>query len=475
MQVAQRTLAGPVPQAISCPALPRAARPSATLDLAPQRLAALSAAPLLPPRPAPSRAPQQLQRPCRGLAPQAVRRPVPVVSTEEETEETEEETETEQVQAQAPAASTSAAPSAAAPAVAALPARAAHGPAPEAAAAVLAAAPAAAAPAAAAVTALPAETVAEVEAAPQPQMVTEEFEMEVEQVIEPLTFQSALTRSRNFVSNTWQGEAPHEGRVGDSRGQGRCCWARGGGGNFVSNTWQGKLLLGGIAAVALGTLGLAAYRVWERANTAKAKRLRQIDRNRDLIEGLNKHLMAAGGGNRAGLTASECKRLTRASGFTPVEVFRKYLWYLLRERRFDQGAVDDLVALKEGLALTDADVGEALRERSQRIYEKYGTLMLNTEGLTLQGAQRKASCTALFRKVLYLAEAPRLVGSAASEPGGAGLESVADIGKIFGATIEDMEKLRIRNLYEAELDLEGMVDTDDEAAPGAGGDKKPQA
>ncbi|KAG2491531.1 hypothetical protein HYH03_010104 [Edaphochlamys debaryana] len=441
MQVAQRTLAGPVPQAISCPALPRAARPSATLDLAPQRLAALSAAPLLPPRPAPSRAPQQLQRPCRGLAPQAVRRPVPVVSTEEETEETEEETETEQVQAQAPAASTSAAPSAAAPAVAALPARAAHGPAPEAAAAVLAAAPAAAAPAAAAVTALPAETVAEVEAAPQPQMVTEEFEMEVEQVIEPLTFQSALTRSRNFVSNTW----------------------------------QGKLLLGGIAAVALGTLGLAAYRVWERANTAKAKRLRQIDRNRDLIEGLNKHLMAAGGGNRAGLTASECKRLTRASGFTPVEVFRKYLWYLLRERRFDQGAVDDLVALKEGLALTDADVGEALRERSQRIYEKYGTLMLNTEGLTLQGAQRKASCTALFRKVLYLAEAPRLVGSAASEPGGAGLESVADIGKIFGATIEDMEKLRIRNLYEAELDLEGMVDTDDEAAPGAGGDKKPQA
>ncbi len=54
---------------------------------------------------------------------------------------------------------------------------------------------------------------------------------------------------------------------------------------------------------------------------------------------------------------------------------------------------------QNGLGLTDADVGEALGERATRIYDKYGTLMLNTEGLTLAGAQRKATCTALFRKV----------------------------------------------------------------------------
>lgn len=52
-----------------------------------------------------------------------------------------------------------------------------------------------------------------------------------------------------------------------------------------------------------------------------------------------------------------------------------------------------------GLGLTDGDAGEALRERSARVYDKYGTLMLNTEGLTLSGAQRKATCMALFRKV----------------------------------------------------------------------------
>jgi hypothetical protein len=37
-------------------------------------------------------------------------------------------------------------------------------------------------------------------------------------------------------------------------------------------------------------------------------------------------------------------------------------------------------------------VAEALKERSQRIYDKYGTLMLNTEGMTADGLERKATC-----------------------------------------------------------------------------------
>ncbi|KAG2451022.1 hypothetical protein HYH02_004292 [Chlamydomonas schloesseri] len=297
---------------------------------------------------------------------------------------------------------------------------------------------AAAAPAAAAAVA---ETVAVAPAAKKPKtvVVTEVEEMEVEQVIEPLTFQSA---ARNTQA-------------------------------FLTTTLPGKLVLGALGAALLGSLGLAVHRAYEKANTARAKRMRQIDRNRDLIEGLNKFLLA---GNRAGLTPGELRKLQRASGFTAVEVFRKYLWYLLRERKFDQGAVEDLVAIKTGLGLTDADAGEALRERSARIYDKYGTLMLNTEGLTLAGAQRKATCMALFRKVLYLAECERLVGRGAESEGGAG--NVADIGKIFGATREDMERLRIKNLYEAELDLEGMVmdtsDEADEAAAAPGGQQQQQ-
>ena len=48
-------------------------------------------------------------------------------------------------------------------------------------------------------------------------------------------------------------------------------------------------------------------------------------------------------------------------------------------------------------------VADALRERAQRIYEKYGNVMLETEGMTKAGIERKATCRALFSKLLYLA------------------------------------------------------------------------
>ena len=38
--------------------------------------------------------------------------------------------------------------------------------------------------------------------------------------------------------------------------------------------------------------------------------------------------------------------LRGSTGFTGVEVFRKYLWYVLRLRKFDHDAVEDLLALK---------------------------------------------------------------------------------------------------------------------------------
>jgi hypothetical protein len=56
-------------------------------------------------------------------------------------------------------------------------------------------------------------------------------------------------------------------------------------------------------------------------------------------------------------------------------------------------------------------VAEALRERAQRIYDKYGTLMLNIDGMTAEGVERKATCQALFRKLLYLTEHEPLVAA----------------------------------------------------------------
>ena len=44
------------------------------------------------------------------------------------------------------------------------------------------------------------------------------------------------------------------------------------------------------------------------------------------------------------------------TGFSPVEIFRKYMWYLLRERKFDQEAVADMIHLKHALGLRDDQV-----------------------------------------------------------------------------------------------------------------------
>lgn len=62
------------------------------------------------------------------------------------------------------------------------------------------------------------------------------------------------------------------------------------------------------------------------------------------------------GRTRPGAESQERTAPLRA-GFTSVEIFRKFLWYLLRERAFKQDVVDDLLALKKGLGLTDSEVG----------------------------------------------------------------------------------------------------------------------
>ena len=53
--------------------------------------------------------------------------------------------------------------------------------------------------------------------------------------------------------------------------------------------------------------------------------------------------------------------------------------------------------------LSARQVAEALRERAQRIYEKYGNVMLDVAGMTKAGIERKATCRALFSKLLFLA------------------------------------------------------------------------
>lgn len=54
---------------------------------------------------------------------------------------------------------------------------------------------------------------------------------------------------------------------------------------------------------------------------------------------------------------------------------------MLKDRKFDQAAVDDLVHLKNALNLPNEQVAEALKERCVRIEKKFGNLMLNPDGV----------------------------------------------------------------------------------------------
>ncbi|KIZ03552.1 hypothetical protein MNEG_4405 [Monoraphidium neglectum] len=222
-----------------------------------------------------------------------------------------------------------------------------------------------------------------------------------------------------------------------------------------------KGLAFGAAALLGATFAVAVYRTWLKSNTVEAQRRRTVDRNKQLVQGLSQYLPD----RRAELTPAVAKRLQRGSGFTPVEVFRKYLWYVLRERKFGPDAVADMVALKGALGLGDAEVAEALRERAQRIYDKYGTLILSTEGMSASGLQRKATCQALFSKMLYLTEHDPLVAHDSDA------FKTTDLRLILGATDEDTDRLRIVSLVELDAErLDRLMAGDSSASPpGAAG------
>ena len=68
------------------------------------------------------------------------------------------------------------------------------------------------------------------------------------------------------------------------------------------------------------------------------------------------------------------------------------------------------------------------------------------QGMTQAGIERKATCRALYAKLLYLAESEEILPSLDAL---ARKELVQDV---FGAVKEDTDQLRIVTLYEVDLD-----------------------
>lgn len=91
--------------------------------------------------------------------------------------------------------------------------------------------------------------------------------------------------------------------------------------------------------------------------------------------------------------------------------------------------------------------------------------MLDVAGMSKAGIERKATCRALFSKLLFLAEAEEVLDQS---PGTAAAS--LDIPGVFGATSDDAAKLRIVSLLEVDLTkLEDQFPSSSSSSDGSGG------
>lgn len=118
-----------------------------------------------------------------------------------------------------------------------------------------------------------------------------------------------------------------------------------------------------------------------------------------VVEAISKYLP----GRRPALGPGSLSLLKLQTGFSGVEVFRKYLWFLLRERLFDEEAVADMAALKASLGLTDE---QASAER----HAGGGVVRVG------QGSQLTSACRPLVFVPVTLEQRSRWVHEEGLEP-----------------------------------------------------------
>ena len=91
--------------------------------------------------------------------------------------------------------------------------------------------------------------------------------------------------------------------------------------------------------------------------------------------------------------------------------------------------------------------------------------MLDVAGMSKAGIERKATCRALFSKLLFLSEAEELFPE-----NSAAATAMIDVPGVFGATEDDAAKLRIVSLLEVDLGkLEEQFPNSEGGGGGRGG------
>ncbi|KAJ6983809.1 hypothetical protein NC653_026585 [Populus alba x Populus x berolinensis] len=141
------------------------------------------------------------------------------------------------------------------------------------------------------------------------------------------------------------------------------------------------------------------------------------------------------------------------TGFTMVDIVRKYIRYALNEKPFNPELVANLIQLRKASMLDDSRVAEILNDISRRIVREKGPVVMNMSGYSEKGFKRKLAVQALFGKVFYLSELPEFCSR----------DSSLVVKEIFGVADEDADQLRLHTLSEAgDMDsLEKMVDGSD--------------
>ncbi len=127
--------------------------------------------------------------------------------------------------------------------------------------------------------------------------------------------------------------------------------------------------------------------------------------------------------------------------------------------------------MRAALDLSDDDLAAAMKERAERVYAQFGTVMMDTSSMTNAGIERKATAKLLFSKMLYLLECDQLWTNGGESEADERSEMLRDV---FGASSDDVAKLRLASIH-TDIDLEKLYsgdDGDDGSAGGTGaGDK----
>eukprot|EP00270_Netrium_digitus_P012329 TRINITY_DN3998_c0_g1_i4.p1 TRINITY_DN3998_c0_g1~~TRINITY_DN3998_c0_g1_i4.p1 ORF type:complete len:368 (-),score=82.46 TRINITY_DN3998_c0_g1_i4:57-1160(-) len=191
------------------------------------------------------------------------------------------------------------------------------------------------------------------------------------------------------------------------------------------------------AAILFLTFVQSVVKVIRMRNSPRANRRRQVGKNAYLCQSLASFLPE----RRAELDMSQLRKLERQCGFTTLEVFRKFIRYVLNERPFDPVLVADVIHLRRTSRLTDDEVVNVLNEIARRIVKEKGPVVMDTSGFTEKGIKRKAAVQALCSKLLYLAELEDICAAEAQQK--------LQLKSIFGITDEDASAIRIESLSDA--------------------------